>query len=342
MAGGRFVQRELRERVLPRPRVFVDRTNPLETLNEDEVFRRFRFRPRTIIFIVGLIENVVTHRTKRSLALPPLLQVLVTLRFLATGAFQQLIGDSLNRISQPTISRIVRRVTRALTSLVKDFIKFPTGRAATTVKQEFGSIAGFPNVLGCVDGTFIRIKRPTQNEADFLNRKGYHSLNVQAICDAHMRITSFNASWPGSVHDSRIWNSSALKDQFENGVHDGLLLGDSGYACRRYMMTPYLHPADRSQERFNSSLCRTRVRVEQTFGVLKARFPCLRFGLRMAPECAVTVTSACIILHNIGILRSDILDVEIDNNNQLHIQDQGVLAQPDGKHVRNHIARQYF
>lgn len=136
------MQRELRERVLPRPRVFVDRTNPLETLNEDEVFRRFRFRPRTIIFIVGLIENVVTHRTKRSLALPPLLQVLVTLRFLATGAFQQLIGDSLNRISQPTISRIVRRVTRALTSLVKDFIKFPTGRAATTVKQEFGSIAG--------------------------------------------------------------------------------------------------------------------------------------------------------------------------------------------------------
>lgn len=121
-----------------------------------------------------------------------------------------------------------------------------------------------------------------------------------------------------------------------------MLLGDSGYACRRYMMTPYLHPADRSQERFNSSLCRTRVRVEQTFGVLKARFPCLRFGLRMAPECAVTVTSACIILHNIGILRSDILDVEIDNNNQLHIQDQGVLAQPDGKHVRNHIARQYF
>ncbi|XP_033750280.1 putative nuclease HARBI1 [Pecten maximus] len=157
-----------------------------------------------------------------------------------------------------------------------------------------------------------------------------------------MRITSLNASWPGSVHDSRIWNASALKDQFENGLHDGLLLGDSGYACRKYLMTPFLQPVGRGQERFNRSLCRTRVLIEQTFGVLKARFPCLRFGLRMTPEMAVSTTSACVVLHNIGILRLDVVDVELEHDNQLHIQDQQVLAQPDGKHVRDHITRQYF
>lgn len=39
--------------------------------------------------------------------------------------------------------------------------------------------AGFPNVLGCIDCTHIRLKKPNNNEADFVNRKGYHSLNVQ-------------------------------------------------------------------------------------------------------------------------------------------------------------------
>ena len=38
-------------------------------------------------------------------------------------------------------------------------------------------------MIGCVDGTHIRLQRPSQNEADYINRKGYHSINVQAICD---------------------------------------------------------------------------------------------------------------------------------------------------------------
>lgn len=33
-------------------------------------------------------------------------------------------------------------------------------------------------MLGCVDGTFIRIQTPSENEPDYVNRKGYHSLNV--------------------------------------------------------------------------------------------------------------------------------------------------------------------
>ena len=43
----------------------------------------------------------------------------------------------------------------------------------------FTLIIGFPNVLRCVDGTFIRIIAPTENESDFVNRKGFHPLNVQ-------------------------------------------------------------------------------------------------------------------------------------------------------------------
>jgi hypothetical protein len=40
---------------------------------------------------------------------------------------------------------------------------------------------GFPNVLGCIDGSQIKIRKPRTNEADYVNRKGYHSINVQVI-----------------------------------------------------------------------------------------------------------------------------------------------------------------
>lgn len=36
-------------------------------------------------------------------------------------------------------------------------------------------------VLGCVDGTQIRISTPTANEADFVDRKGFQTLNVQVL-----------------------------------------------------------------------------------------------------------------------------------------------------------------
>jgi len=40
----------------------------------------------------------------------------------------------------------------------------------------------------------------------------------QMVCDPNFRITSVVARWPGSVHDSRIWTTSGLCHQFENGM----------------------------------------------------------------------------------------------------------------------------
>lgn len=42
-------------------------------------------------------------------------------------------------------------------------------------------VSGFPNVVGCVDGTHIKIKAPNVNEGEYVNRTGFHSLNVQVI-----------------------------------------------------------------------------------------------------------------------------------------------------------------
>ncbi|XP_062598669.1 putative nuclease HARBI1 [Saccostrea cucullata] len=338
MAARRMIMRN----IVRVPRRMQDRTNPLESLTEEEIFSRYRFRSATIMFICGVLENGLKHKTKRSSPLPTLLQVLLALRFYATGAFYQLIGDSL-AISKSAAGRAVRGVTSLLCNLTRQYIRFPSVPEIAEIRTKFYCLAGFPNVVCCVDGTLIRIRCPLQNEAEFVCRKGYYALNVQMACDASFRFVNCVAKWPGSVHDSRVFKESSLARLFETGARTGLILGDSGYALRRYLMVPYLVPSSRAEEKFNTALCRTRVTIEQAFGILKRRFPCLQIGLRVQPEQACEIVVACVVLHNLGIERQDIIDVPPVTG---QIVDEAVLptdaGRNEGKAVRDHIARTFF
>ena len=105
-------------------------------------------------------------------------QVMVTLRFLATGTFQSVIGN-LFGISQPTASRTVTRVSDAITRQMAKWVHLPSQQQADAHKLKFFRMAGFPGVIGCVDGTHVRIQAPVENEHEYVNRKNVHSINVQ-------------------------------------------------------------------------------------------------------------------------------------------------------------------
>lgn len=129
------------------------------------------------------------------------------------------------------------------------------------------------------------------------------------------------------------------------GLHHGFLLGDSGYPCLRFLMTPILHPASPGEARFNNSLCRTRVLIEQTFGILKRRFQCLHTELRTTPHNAVTYVVACAVLHNIGIDHGDIIDIATDDVDQPPPDDIPFIPVPgqnDGAVMRGHIVAHFF
>ena len=135
-------QRRLRRIIARRSRQFRDRSNPLKDLEPDEVFRRFRFSPDTIMYILREINPIDIVRTiNRNLPLPPLLQLLVCLRFLATGAMHLLVGDSSN-LSRSAAGRCIRDVTLKIVQVLRGHIKFPIGRGAEEVKTAFGKVAG--------------------------------------------------------------------------------------------------------------------------------------------------------------------------------------------------------
>ncbi|KAI0230394.1 hypothetical protein LSAT2_019259 [Lamellibrachia satsuma] len=177
-------------------------------------------------FIVALlvIRGTTTSRddierdiniANRSGSLTPLLQVIVTLRYYASGSFQDVCSELIG-IDQSTVSRTVTRVTDAFLRQVPNHVRLPNQRQADRMKAKFYYTNGFPNVVGSIDGTQICIQAPSENEHAFINRKGYHSINVQVMCDEDLLFINYIAKWPGSVHDARVLRESSLFDAFES------------------------------------------------------------------------------------------------------------------------------
>ena len=152
--------------------------------SDEELRRRYCFGRQTIRYITRLAEDEIRPATNRTHPVSATKQVLITLRYLASGSFQQVTGDTIAGLDKSTVSRIIRRVTVALSRRINQFIKFPeTQEERDVIKQGLYDIANFPCAIGIVDGSHIRIQSPTDNEWDFVNRKRYHSINVQGICD---------------------------------------------------------------------------------------------------------------------------------------------------------------
>ena len=104
-------------------------------------------------------------------------------------------------------------------------------------------------------------------ERHFVNRKGFHSINVQAVVDTDLIFRHFEAKWPGSTHDSFVFTDSQIRQRFEDRELDGVLVGDSGYARKPYMLVPYGRPSTEAEEEYNRAHAKTRVCVERAFGL---------------------------------------------------------------------------
>lgn len=237
----------------------------------------------------------------RNDAVSPMNQLLTTLRYYATN-FHLQSAANFGGFSKVTAHRIIQRVSASIAKLRPQFITFPgSAEERRKTQVQFYDIARFPRVIGAIDCTHVKICSPGSLIAEqFRNRKNYYSLNVQVIGNANLEITDIVARWPGSAHDSNIFKNSVRGALFAGGNYqNNLLLGDAGYACSEYLLTPLDNPVYRHEHLYNESHIRTRNVVERLFGVWKRRFPVLALGIRLHLQDAFSVIVATAVLHNI-------------------------------------------
>jgi hypothetical protein len=221
----------------------------------------------------------------------------IFLRYLGDPGFQTGVAEDIG-IHQSTVPKVFCEVMEAIYSRADVWIKFPTfEERMTTAKEEWQQRYHFPCAVGALDCTHVPIMKPSQYGDEYINRKGFASINVQVTCDSNELFTSIDASWPGSVHDARIWKNSDVCRILQANTCRALLLADEGYGVAPWLMTPFRNP-DTPEEHSYNRLHKERMIIERCFGQVKQRFPILHQKVRLATEKIPRVITCCFMLHN--------------------------------------------
>ncbi|KAJ3641416.1 hypothetical protein Zmor_027925 [Zophobas morio] len=235
--------------------------------------------------------------------------------------------------------------------LKKKYIFWPkTEDEYRAIKDGF---KGYPNVIGAVDGTHIKLKVPANQHDSYIDRHQTYSINLMGICNAETLFTYVFVGYPRSAHDSRVFSNSALVRHIETyGKHiyfpneEDHLIGDSAFPLRTWLMTPFSRRNNLTRRERHHNWCSSsdRVCIEHTFGILKGRWARLQYINTYSVRKAIEIATVACILHNFCYLNGDewpAEEVEIRPEED-HVEENDREAFRRGEHKRNDIARNNF
>lgn len=127
-----LVRLMLIRRALRRDRVFRDRRNPLDSFDDNELYDSFRFYRHEIFELADEISPVIEHASRQG-SLPPAMQLMIALRYYASGTFFLTIGE-LFGVDKATVSRTITEVTAALVNQLALWVKLLNQQQANIQK----------------------------------------------------------------------------------------------------------------------------------------------------------------------------------------------------------------
>ncbi|KAJ1180757.1 hypothetical protein NDU88_005974 [Pleurodeles waltl] len=148
-------------------------------MEERHVIITYRLDRATIQELCTQLEPDLMSAICHPTGIPPQVQVLSVLHFLASGSFQTTVAIA-SGMSQPMFSNVLSRVFSALLKHMRSYIVFPQVEDLLTVKSDFYALGHIPNIIGAIDGTHVAlVHHPRRSEQVYRNQKSYHFMNVQ-------------------------------------------------------------------------------------------------------------------------------------------------------------------
>lgn len=143
-----FLSRERRRRTRQNP--MVTKPSGLNSASA-EFKKKYRFSKPVVESTLEFICPAHENPDGKNNPLTPMIQLLIALRFYATGTMQNLVADYMDVATSP-VCRTIQRVTAAIANLPPQIIKMPeSAEEIAQVQQIFYQIAEFPRVVGCID-----------------------------------------------------------------------------------------------------------------------------------------------------------------------------------------------
>ena len=128
----------------------------------------------------------------------------ITLYYLSSTAEYRTVAN-LFGVSQSFVCQCIKEVSCAIRKGFPRAIAFPKGDDLLKVLQGYEKRWGFPMCAGAIDGTHIPILAPADCHVEYVNRKGFNSITMQAVTDCNYMFRDVVIGWPGSVHDARFF-----------------------------------------------------------------------------------------------------------------------------------------
>ena len=135
------------------------------------------------------------------------------------------------------------------------------------------------------------------------------------------------------MHDARVFKLSFISAILPEICGDEWhILGDAAYPLKKYLITPYRDYGNLTEEQrnFNYKFSVCRVKIENAFGLLKARFrQLIRLDFNTVQRSCKFII-ACCTLHNLCIYNEDNLD-DFMEEGDINIQDFEEINQNDNR-----------
>lgn len=153
---------------------------------EEDFFESFKMKKETFRYICDMLRPTLQPKpnpltTRKSIAVEE--QVAIAVYYLGCCAELRVIAEVFGH-GKSTVWKWVRTVCQAIVDVMLPiWIKMPDEEECEKIAQLFEARSRLPNIIGAVDGSQISISPPKEGNSDYINRKGWSSLNLQALID---------------------------------------------------------------------------------------------------------------------------------------------------------------
>lgn len=232
-------------------------------------------------------------------------------------------------VAASTCHRIRRRLCSLVSNhLVHKLVTWPRSvRAVQKLRDGFDSNSSdgrmMSGIIGAIDGTHIPIRPPNHYPEVWINRKGFHSMQLQVVVDANMNIIDAFTGYPGSVHDAKVFKRSPLGTELMSACMNGetsdlcpddcYIIGDAAYPLMTSLITPFRNIGinEKHKETFNTIHSSRRMVVERAIGLLKGRSRRLMHCMDVVDEEDVTeAVMTCVAIHQLALRCDDSTDIQ--------------------------------
>lgn len=160
-----------------------DMWSAAQSFDDEEWKAQFRMSRATFEFLFKLIGPAIKRqRTSYRAPIEARRRLAIALWFFARSGEYRNIATMFG-VGVATVCVIVRQVTTAiLARLYPRFVSLQSGQRLDDTIAAFKE-RGYPQCAGAIGRTHIPIATPSDNPEDYVNKKGWHSIVLQAVVD---------------------------------------------------------------------------------------------------------------------------------------------------------------